>query len=576
MKHLIHILLVFLFWFTYQQNIIAQVKRSSEDTLKTNDVIIVKEYEPTIVSPKRIEDYPSVIEAQIEPPKIKYTFLNKQYPVKFNIEPIKPASMRGEPLSPLTKGYFKGGVGNYKNTFADLSITTGRSRKHLAGLNINHLGSGGNIKGYGDANFSNNHLLLFGKKFLRQHLLAGNLQYNYDRFHFYGYPDSLTYLNKDNTLQNYHKINGNVSFTSFFKDTSAINYHSSINASYLTETMFAAKELYIQAENNFKKRYSGELIKLNTWFDINNFQSTVASSSAIVNVNPEISSKGKHYQADVGLNIMVNAADVTKFHFYPNAKFKYNLYKEYIIPYVGVSGGIQRNNLHSLYARNPFLANPYLSLRNTNELYKLYGGIKGAYSSTVSFDFKAIKKKQNNLPLFVLSDYFPFPYPTFAPVWVTVPSFAVIYDNVETTELSAEITWQKTEKLDFIFQAQYFSYRTENEFVPWYLPDYQLKTAFQYDILDKLILRGQLFVISPRKAKTLNPSKGDFVAENVYSISIPAIYDINLGLEYRYSKRLSAFLNINNIASVKYYQWENYPVQGLNILGGISFSFLED
>jgi outer membrane receptor protein involved in Fe transport len=151
-----------------------------------------------------------------------------------------------------------------------------------------------------------------------------------------------------------------------------------------------------------------------------------------------------------------------------------------------------------------------------------------------------------------------------------------MYDNVETTELSAEITWQKTEKLDFIFQAQYFSYRLENEFLPWYLPDYQLKTAFQYDILDKLLFRGQLFVISPRKAKTFNPSEGDFVAENVYSISLPAIYDINLGIEYRYSKKLSAFLNINNIASVKYYQWENYPVQGLNILGGIAFSFSED
>jgi outer membrane receptor protein involved in Fe transport len=50
-------------------------------------------------------------------------------------------------------------------------------------------------------------------------------------------------------------------------------------------------------------------------------------------------------------------------------------------------------------------------------------------------------------------------------------------------------------------------------------------------------------------------------------------FDANLSVEYRYSKMVSVFLNINNIGAVQYFKWYNYPSYRLQLLAGASLSF---
>jgi outer membrane receptor protein involved in Fe transport len=52
-----------------------------------------------------------------------------------------------------------------------------------------------------------------------------------------------------------------------------------------------------------------------------------------------------------------------------------------------------------------------------------------------------------------------------------------------------------------------------------------------------------------------------------------AYADLNLGVEYRYSKNVSAFINFNNILNNKYERWYRYPVYGFNMLGGLTLTF---
>ena len=49
--------------------------------------------------------------------------------------------------------------------------------------------------------------------------------------------------------------------------------------------------------------------------------------------------------------------------------------------------------------------------------------------------------------------------------------------------------------------------------------------------------------------------------------------DINLGVEYRYTKVLSGFVNISNLTGSRYYRWYNYPNYRFQIMGGVSYSF---
>ncbi|MCK7536842.1 MAG: hypothetical protein MZV63_40745 [Marinilabiliales bacterium] len=56
---------------------------------------------------------------------------------------------------------------------------------------------------------------------------------------------------------------------------------------------------------------------------------------------------------------------------------------------------------------------------------------------------------------------------------------------------------------------------------------------------------------------------------------LESVIDINLGVEYRYSKSLSGFVQINNLLSENYYTWNFYPTYGFNLMGGLHIFVLE-
>jgi hypothetical protein len=44
-------------------------------------------------------------------------------------------------------------------------------------------------------------------------------------------------------------------------------------------------------------------------------------------------------------------------------------------------------------------------------------------------------------------------------------------------------------------------------------------------------------------------------------------------VEYRYSKILSAFVTFNNLGFSKFQQWYGYPMERINVVGGLTYSF---
>jgi hypothetical protein len=50
-------------------------------------------------------------------------------------------------------------------------------------------------------------------------------------------------------------------------------------------------------------------------------------------------------------------------------------------------------------------------------------------------------------------------------------------------------------------------------------------------------------------------------------------FDGNISVDYRYSKVLSVFLNLNNFTASKYARWYNYPSYGFSAMAGLTWSF---
>ena len=49
--------------------------------------------------------------------------------------------------------------------------------------------------------------------------------------------------------------------------------------------------------------------------------------------------------------------------------------------------------------------------------------------------------------------------------------------------------------------------------------------------------------------------------------------DISAGAEFKINKQFSAWLDFDNILNSKYERWNNYPVYGLQVIGGILIHF---
>jgi outer membrane cobalamin receptor len=95
---------------------------------------------------------------------------------------------------------------------------------------------------------------------------------------------------------------------------------------------------------------------------------------------------------------------------------------------------------------------------------------------------------------------------------------------------------------------------------------------------NKFIISTDLFYVGSRWAKSNmqlgGDSEGAFNAsDSTYEYKLKGFFDANFKVEYRYNKRLSAWVQVNNAFGLKYQRWGNYPVQQIVATLGATYAF---
>ena len=115
-----------------------------------------------------------------------------------------------------------------------------------------------------------------------------------------------------------------------------------------------------------------------------------------------------------------------------------------------------------------------------------------------------------------------------------------------------------------------YNYTTDREEMPWHTPNYNITFSGSYNLKEKIIVKLDVFALGPQWAKIYVPLETSMVMK---AVKLDGIIDVNLGLEYRYTKKLSAFVQLNNLAAQQYNRWNYYPMQRFNLLGGLTYIF---
>ncbi|MFC2104507.1 hypothetical protein ACFLS4_04055, partial [Bacteroidota bacterium] len=280
-----------------------------------------------------------------------------------------------------------------------------------------------------------------------------------------------------------------------------------------------------------------------------------SSNNTIVNINPWLGIFGDKWRVKAGINIFSDIrSDNSNAFYYPVGHLEYDMADHYLIPYGGVDGKLEVNNFQKISRINPFLV-PGTSILNTDHKIILYGGIRGNFNSSTYYNLKVTYALIDNMPFYV-NDL------------VNSDSignqFGVVYDDIELLNYFGELSVSPSEELTFHVKANYKNYDMTNEAKAWHKASFDMTFTTRYNLRQKIILKSDILAVGKRYVK-LDDSGN--IGE------LESAIDINFGAEYRYSRVLSGFIQLNNLLSDGYYEWNYYPTYGFNILLGVTYSF---
>ena len=540
----------------------------TKDGINAGEVNVVQEYKPTLADAIRISTNPSVNDSAPPIPKLTYSTINKSIATDFKVEPITPAKMKGEPLQKLVNNYAKLGFGNYFTSNAELYLGSGRSKKMNYAITGRHFSSAGEIKKHGYAGYSDNSVKGTANFFIPDHVLNVNAGYKNNSVHFYGYDvdsnDVQPTFTKSQNRQIFNTIEMDAGLTQNTKNEDAM-YHEFKAGFYHFNDKFKNQENSFNMMAALGKTIGNELYGGRLLFNYyGNQTSPDSSEGAILTINPFVRTSGNRWHARLGVNVAVET-DEGKTHFLPDLSGKYNLVEDILSVYAEVKGYSYRNSYRSLTDVNPFIS-PAVHFRTSTVKLDAVVGLRGNINQNLYFNVTGAYKIVDSMALFVNKPHLIDPLQQ---------SFDVIYDNINIARFYGELGYVQNSKITIASWFAYNQYTLETQAKAWQLPSIEGGLKASYNLGDKIILGTQLFYVGTRFAKL---QQFDKITANgidliVVDKKMNGYLDANISAEYRYTKKVAAFIKLNNLAAQQYAKWNNYPVQRLNGLLGINVSF---
>lgn len=528
----------------------------SQDKALTDTFLVVKAFEPTLIDAKKISFEPSIDDTIKIEHDLSYRFVPTHVEVDAELEPIDAARIKSEPLIKLYRGYAKLGLGTNFTPWTELYYHNLRSDEYSIGTHLKYTHFNG-INDIEHSDRSDGQFSIYGKRFWKTNTLEADLGYDFSGFSFYGIPDEIQegLIESQDLEQTYNILNANFALGSTIRDSFNLRHDFELGFHQLSSE-FATSELGFQLNGKLSKIENREFYNLDVGLDLNSAENLYDSSSnVIVSLVPSIQTSGKILNVRAGLSINAQMENSTKFTFYPDVELSANLIENILVPYAGINGGVRRNSFRSIIDQNRYISDS-IPLMNSNVKYNAYFGIRGTISSKIAFNANFTKRKVDNFMMFVRD--------TTA---VLRNKFTTIYDDVEELGVKAELSYNLNEKLKIYLVGEYFGYNPGGEIEVWHKPLQKATLTAIYNLRNKILARVDVIYIGDQLAKGYD--------ENglVQKINLGGIVDANLSLEYRYTKRVSAFVEFNNILGSSYEKWQDYRLQKFNFMGGFTYGF---
>ena len=554
------------------------------------NVVIQGNAELFLNDANKVSKVPEVIDSSVELTPMVYSLIPRKPTQKIDLKPVPAAKVTiDKPLPNLFRGYAKGAVGTKFTGLGELRFMDGYNRNGTFDSHIKYFTSDGFVSQADSIadSFSDLSIGFTGKRFLKKHSVGIAVDYDREKVHYYGYnPDVFPENFEVDNKRIYRTFSAGVNMRSYQRDTTKMNYRGSFDFKQFSDNVKGAENNFIVGVN-LNKFVGTENYALGVDLDYNQFRHEASRSrkklkhnNTVFTLNPTVTTYRKGLMVKVGAKLTVNGTNGTKLKAYPDIEAKYSLFDGILIPYAGLGGELHKNRYRTISSENPFVQNFLVDdlvnddvLRNTNEKINIYGGIRGNISSNISFNTSISRASFDDFIYFANDSLIS-----------NGNRFRTEYGELKRTTITGELTYNAGDKIKFFGRGDFFIYDDRDVEESWNQPNNKIAISASYNIEKKLIAELEVAALGRRRAKSLieieNLTNGDDGGELItegnntyYAYTLDSFIDVTLKGEYRYTKRLSVFAQINNMIAGKYQRFNAYPVQRLNIMGGATYSF---
>ncbi len=570
-----------LFFGIFITSVLGFSQEKDEETLDTERVVIVKAYTPTISDAFKIKTEPVINDSITQKKKqIRYSIFS--VPVASTYTPIKGKAANIDRPKPIKifDNYATLGFGNYTSALAEFYSNFQLNRSDNVGLYLHHNSSQGGIENikledkYYDTSLDVNYTTR-----TRDYTHGIEVGVEHKLYNWYGLPE-LPELNEEQLAaidpeQSYFgvKLGGKLQFDNLYFKRAAVQYRYFGDAT-------SSKENHLVAQPTFEFEVGDNLITTNFIVDYLKgrfdrakdlvFQTPNQYTFLNFGVNPSLVILRDDLTVNLGAAIYYaidEGNDDNDFFIYPKITASYRLLEEAVTVYGGLEGGLLQNTYRDAVQINPFVS-PTLELTPTNRLYDAYLGLKGKISDVVSYNVKGSYASENKKPLLVNNDRISA---LLLEGFDHGNSFSYRFDDIKTITGYGELKFEVNKKFTLGMSAEYFQYTLEKEQEAWNLPELKASAIIDYQINDDWFAGAQLFYMGERK--DVNNQIANVIDQPEPTLTLDSFFDANVNLGYRLNQQLSFFVKGNNLLGENYQRWANYPVQGIQVLGGVTYKF---
>ena len=588
------------------------------DTLLNRELMLEKEYTPTLRDAVKLSQLPELREPQATKSAVEFS----NYAIPFALQPkLLPLS----PQSYLTKlnyskyrGYLTAGLSSLLDINGDLGYQILNSNKDRLNIFFSHRSSRSNVSYLQDVSdldetgkqkFKINDNwggLNFMHDFSGIKLLA-DAKYTWSAFNYYGlsipyYPPiplmDFTYNNNfdknTNQINNLFEMNIGIAYD----ESDELNYK--INAGYTNfrqkysnlknDTEESSKENRFLIDADFHKLInstmgiglSGSLKSYSNSKEIFKALYDSITNYLTFSLNPYIYLEGENLNLILGAKVDFEIEGRKKIVVSPNVHFNYFPSDKFLL-YIIAEGGRNDNSQYNMFYENRYV-DPLFRVMDSRSPLDATVGVKFLPFSTLDigvFGGYKITKDEHFYYSNFGSKFFPdMTIPMLAGSWITPD-----YKDANTLKVGAEIKYAYQNIFELGLKGTYYKWDISPEQDPlwimssvissslkqvlsnaWNKPDFEMNANVAYSF-PMLPLRLDLSYIGAygRKAAS-NPDRSELA-------KMKDIHDLTLKGTYSFTPNFSAYLSLNNLLFSKYDFWWGYPAQGFNIMGGLSVLF---